>query len=350
MRFLLLFFVLISFNTWTQNRVFKAIDEGSYDILSKYIEKGKDLNIKTPKQAENREGSIYKDEFTLLEWAVIKRAYPAIEMLLDHKDQFENLDAVLGRSLCIAASTGDLNVTQMLINEGADVNYRSPLFQDLNPTYISVLYTNLNTFFYLVENNGNVHIEDKKGLTLLHQSAFTGVTKVSEFLINEGVSPFQKDDDGRTPLMYAAWAGNFGLYKLLIEKGADIHLKSDKNESVFMFSIIGENIFIIKDLLRNEADINEADIYGNTPLFFAVDEENIDILILLINKGADLNTENKSGETPLSWAIKKSNKEIVVELIENGAKMRSQDKDLIKEYFSSKSMRKYLKSEWKKYK
>lgn len=347
MKSILFLLFTLSISAYGQNKVFQAIDEGSYDVLEKYIKKGKDLNVKVEKQAETRGGRIYKDKFTLLEWAVIKRAYPAIDLLLEQKEKLEFLDMVLGRSLCIAASTGDLDVSQKLIYAGADLNFRSPLFQDLNPTYISILYTNLNTFFYLAENGGDITIKDKNNISLLHQSAFTGVKKVSEYLMEEGLSPFDVDKKGRTPLMYAAWAGNFGLYQLLLNKNADYQKTSKLDESVFHFSILGESIFIIKDLIQKGVDLNKTDATGNTPLFYAVLVENIDLVKMLIDLKAEINTENKLGETPLSMALSKGNKDIVVELIESGARLKCDDKDLVKEAFGSKRMRKYLKKEWK---
>jgi uncharacterized protein len=92
---------------------------------------------------------------------------------------------LLDRALVHAVTTDDLDAARTLLEQGADVNVRTP-----------------------------------EGLTLLMWAAAAGRTTVVQLLIQEGADLAQRDRWGQTALMKAAQEGHRDVVQLLNQAGA----------------------------------------------------------------------------------------------------------------------------------
>lgn len=110
-----------------------------------------------------------------------------VELLLKRGAAVDSMEKKNGQSsLVLCASRGDLEIMELLIQHGADVN-----------------------------------LQDRYGLTALHWAARSGHTDIVELLLEKGAYPNPREDYGFTPLHEAAENNHPDIIELLISAGAD---------------------------------------------------------------------------------------------------------------------------------
>ncbi|XP_023311281.1 uncharacterized protein LOC111691956 [Anoplophora glabripennis] len=152
-------------------------------------------------------------------------------------------------ALHAAASTTDEDTIRFLVERGLDVNTtddrgRTSLHEAIEtflsnldrtisidlPTACEELQWALSLFKFIVDQGGDVNIEDKEGRTVLHLAAEKGQLLTVKFLIESGADFTVKDKNGQTPLHLAAKEGR-RLASFLIEQGADIESRDVKGNT-----------------------------------------------------------------------------------------------------------------------
>ncbi|CDP00399.1 unnamed protein product [Coffea canephora] len=107
-----------------------------------------------------------------------------------------------------AASSGSVEIVEILLSRGADLNFYSLMVQSS---------TRRTRLF---------------GCTPLHRAASTGNSEVSELLIEEGAEVDDVDKAGQTPLMNAVICGNREAALLLIRHGANVDVEDNEGYTV----------------------------------------------------------------------------------------------------------------------
>ena len=125
--------------------------------------------------------------------------------------------------------------------------------------------------------------------------------------------------DHKTLLHGAAW-GAYEIAALLLAHGADVNAKDLWKETPLYAAAIRDNREMAALLLAHGADVN-AKNYGNTPLYEAAHHNSEEVAALLIENGADVNAEvDMSGRgTPLHAAARRNSEEVAALLLANGA-------------------------------
>ena len=129
-----------------------------------------------------------------------------------------------------AAWAGHINVCDLLVSAGSiitdDLLHSAACYNQLGfLKHIQKMYQlNLNGVFvnnwtvlhrtardgdldiseYLIEHGADVNAKDKWGWTPLHETAYYGYPEICELLIEHGADVNFKDEGGNTPLHYAA--------------------------------------------------------------------------------------------------------------------------------------------------
>ncbi|MFN7094699.1 MAG: ankyrin repeat domain-containing protein [Burkholderiales bacterium] len=124
---------------------------------------------------------------------------------------------------------------------------------------------NLNELQTALQQQGNIHLRDQEGNSLLHQAALSGDVAKAAFLIREGANVNVKNQVGWSPLHDAALSGQPLMVQLLLD---------------------------------HHANPNAMDYKGNTALHIAAYEANPTIVKLLIDKGADVIIKNQQNQKP----------------------------------------------------
>lgn len=111
-----------------------------------------------------------------------------------------------------AASEGDLELIQELLNAGTDVNVMSR--GNTTPLTWAIEDLQYDAVVFLVERGANVNLADTLGISSLHHAIDTTYDavysagqnldlRIVEFLLRSGANPFAMDNRGQTPLDWA---------------------------------------------------------------------------------------------------------------------------------------------------
>lgn len=190
----------------------------------------------------------------------------------------------LDQQLLNAAVEGDLATVEMLVSQGADINYNDPwgncaVFSAAWEGNIKGLdlYHSLGALIELEDNNP------------LCNAAFNGQAESVRWLIEKGANPnFNFKKTGENALHYTICKTSemdkrTEIVKLLIDAGTDVNKKTNKGVATLCF-------------------MRDAFLKAETPLHRAAAFGNETIIKLLLEAGADRSAKDANGDSPISWA------------------------------------------------
>ena len=169
--------------------------------------------------------------------------------------------------LHMAAATGDVEVTAVIMGMGADVNQ-----------------------------------VDGYGSLPLCVAASLGHSEVVRQLLAAGALPDKQDPSGQLALILAAGRGSTRSVEALIAAGANVNARGSLGGTALHDATFGGHIRVVETLLDNGADINSQTEDGCTAAHSAIWTRNVPILALLIKRGADLSRQNKHGRSVYDYA------------------------------------------------
>ncbi|ERS98498.1 hypothetical protein HMPREF1624_05282 [Sporothrix schenckii ATCC 58251] len=253
----------------------------------------------------------------------------------------------LRQSLQKVAARGNLTVTRLLLEKGADVEPRREsempaLFKAAEAGHFAVVQELLQH-----RANPNVVVRSRLGQTALFPACFRGHNKVVGLLLDHGADVRIRDKEGRTPLLYLAsekekvkwtmdtlrllidrgganvevrdnigrtpllWAatnGNLQLVEALLNgslggaAAADVSASNNRGRSALHLAAEANHEAMVRLLLKHKADPNASSDGGWTPLHNAVQNGHAGVVALLLAEDANVNAELSNGMTPLHWA------------------------------------------------
>ena len=276
----------------------------------------------------NPDGCDFSD--TALAIAIHKDNYPILQMLLEAG---ANPNAGMEddyRAVMLAANYGCLEMVELLVLCGADVNAWS---QGTSAIESAARNAHQDVYDYLYplldeENKrwANKHGQkeiakakkrkarkaNKLGEKLGDAAVFGKLNKVKE-LLKEGADPNVITENGKTPLIYAAMYGHQNIMEVLLDAGADPNLQGDEDgdEGQTALMEVASSFWaknradVIKFLVDRGADPDIQNAEGETALMIAGDLT--DAVKALIDAGANLDLKDKQGKTALmksNWAVR----------------------------------------------
>jgi ankyrin repeat protein len=201
-----------------------------------------------------------------------------------------DLKSDLGSFILISSDLGDLNITALLIDNGADVS-----------------------------------ATDKHGQTPLHLASWQGHEGVAQLLIDRGADFSATDQYGHTPLHVASWTGREGVARLLIDRGADFSATEKYGRTPLHLASRWGHEGVARLLIDRGADVWATDKDGQTALHLASWDGHEGVARLLIDRGADIWATDKDAQTPLDLASLVGHEEVARLLIDRGAGDREQE-------------------------
>ena len=286
--------------------VYFAVKYGYTDVLKYLLESGARLTVSYQYEGE-----------PLIHLALKNGHFEVAKCLVENNYPIESLDKHYTTPLMQAVKSGDVEIVEFLISQGAKVNYKNP-FNKRTALGIASSIGQIEIAKILIKHGASIQSQNIK------MAIFNEHYDLAKFLISKG-GPYESDV----------------LYKILFEKGhfeiveylarieANSHLqRCDVYNELFEHCLNGkkwsqsEAIGITNFLLRNGFDVN-SNHHHERPLARAVFAGQIGIARQLIENGADLNwqyPEDGNG-TPLHIAIMVENLEMCRLLLENGANL-----------------------------
>ena len=264
-------------------------------------------------------------------------------------------------ALYIALLEGHLDVVQVLIDAGADMETKDEKRKNRTPLLVASTLGKLDMVKMLVRSGAEVRATAKDGDTCLSLAAYFGHTKtvrylaglpevevnhkgmdkhtalfcavhqkhaeVVEVLIDAGADVEGKDDSGSL-LQLACKKGNTAIVKMLVEAGAEVRVTDNERTTCLILASANGHTETVRYLAGlKDVDVNHADDEDSTALYSAVDKGHVDVVQVLIDAGADVEAEDDVGSSPLHVACKNGKLAIVKMLIEAGAEVCATDNE-----------------------
>jgi len=242
--------------------------------------------------------------------------------------------------LTLAISKGHTEIVKLLLEYGADADYRTSEYDD-TPLMLAARKGYTEIIKLLLEYGADIN-ESKllnSGKSALIVAADYGFTDIVEILLENGADPNVLDAEksscsvsigvrvlispdrtherainGWSALMYAAWAGDAEMVELLINAGADVNIraKHSKDETALMVASEAGHPEIVELLIDAGADVDAVGD-GYTALVYAVEYGKLDVIKVLIEKGgADVNPEISKCFTLFKFAADKETKDLLL--------------------------------------
>ncbi|XP_037029495.1 ankyrin-1-like [Bradysia coprophila] len=236
--------------------------------------------------------------------------------------------------LVYAATTGNPDMVQLLLDSGAGVNVNLRDSTGDTPIMYAAYGSGedrLKVFQLLLKKNADVNNVNNLGeTTLFFLARFGGDDpKLAEFLILGGARINDANKVGETPLHYAARSGYVQIGESFIKNNANINAKTLESQTPLHYAVKFGQFEFAELLINNGANTNVADENHYTPLHYAVNAElgHPKILELLTN-GVDINDAKKDGKSLLHLSIEKGgDMDTFKWLLEKGASVKATDRD-----------------------
>ena len=215
-------------------------------------------------------------------------------------------------SLLDASEAGDLRRAREILSQRAnavEINCRDDLGD--TPLILAARNGHLEMAQLLLEKGADVEATNSSNDTaLISASERPDNAAVLKLLLDHGATINHKNELGRTALIEAASIGDLQNVVLLVQQNADPNFITGEEESALTFAIVNEYPEVAKVLLDVGADLNWRNTQGWTPLTYAVYSRNVEIVRLLLDAGADQNNVDATGATALDHAKRNGLEEI----------------------------------------
>lgn len=177
----------------------------------------------------------------------------------------------------------------------------------------------------LIKKGANVNARTSKGCTPLHLAAGYGHAPAAAALLECGASLDATDDQGWTPLHHAARGGRTALIRLLLDAGASINALSTDLETPLHCACVSRICWAVEELLARGAAVDKQDIKGRTPVHISASDGFLNIVQLLLDAKAPVDARDADGRTPLLEAAKCCQADVVQGLLQRGARADARD-------------------------
>ncbi|KAI1270889.1 ankyrin repeat-containing domain protein [Xylaria sp. FL0933] len=256
----------------------------------------------------------------------------------------------LATPLCIAAAAGRTSVVEVLLNHGANVEFRSHLKR--TPLALAAARGNADVIECLVEQ-GKADIEQaddgndrKQTQTPFFIACEWGNPVAVEKFIQLGVDPNKPDTMGFSPIIVAASYGNWRTIQCLLDHGVSIETAGPGGRGTALrYALANGHVEAVRRLLEKGADPSSPKL--NIPLLYELADYKVPMLdgdrislakLLLEQHKVDINATTKKGRTALARACTNIHSKLAEFLLGYDADVNIADKDALFEASEARNL------------
>jgi ankyrin repeat protein len=233
--------------------------------------------------------------------------------LIRTKDEYRN------SLLRIALLRNDFSMARFLIESGIDVNYGREDTGGGNELFSAIESGSLEITKLIYEKGADINFKNNWGATPLTNAIYEGNREIVDFLMDKG-AVLSVDERNLPGLMRAALRGGIDrITKLLMkEKNVDYRNVDDLGDTFLHAIAQSGGTTFVNLLIEKGLDPNARNVFGWTPLHYAALYGHRKMIEALLQKGADKNVRTKDGKTFFNIAEGLGPKDIVPYLKEKG--------------------------------
>ncbi|XP_026158924.1 ankyrin-2 [Mastacembelus armatus] len=322
---------------------------GQRDVVQLLVKRGADVNAQSQNgftplymaaqenhlevvryllENEGNQSIATEDGFTPLAIALQQGHNSVVSLLLEH----DTKGKVRLPALHIAARKDDTKSAALLLQNDHNADVQSKMMVNrttengksgFTPLHIAAHYGNVNVSTLLLNRGAAVDFTARNGITPLHVASKRGNTNMVALLLDRGAQIDAKTRDGLTPLHCAARSGHDPAVELLLERGAPILARTKNGLSPLHMSAQGDHIECVKLLLQHKAPVDDVTLDYLTALHVAAHCGHYRVTKLLLDKKANPNARALNGFTPLHIACKKNRVKVMELLVKYGASIQA---------------------------
>lgn len=293
-------------NEQQASALFAAVNKQAYEICRLLVAAGADVNYVNGKNI----GA------TPLMMAAAYQDMKITNLLLENGAEVNKIDANGDPAINWAAYYGYADIAERLLNAGASTEQVG----HGNPREIAMRRGH-QPFVELMARVSGIKLPSPDTALLISSIKTENMEGLEEALAL-GVSANTTDFTGRPVLQIAARTGNVMLVKRLVEAGSEVDAVDEIGFSAMMEAARDGHIDAVRYFLEQGADANrrsnENALYL-TPMHMAGLSDKAEIVKLLSDAGAAVDPLGREDGTPLMWALGEGKMSAVMQLLESGA-------------------------------
>ncbi len=284
--------------------LFEAINQGH--VLTAKILLDHNANIEEYVAAQpnlGKETGCPPDEIkvTPLWWAVFKRKYRIIDLLLERKANHKVKQTRTQNGLLhTTVIHNDIDLLERFTHLGCDVDSQN--YWGLTSLYFATSKNHFESVSILLENGANTEIATDQGMTPIIIAAQQGALESLLLLIkaNANVHHISRGKiSGRTALLQASEKGHIAVVHELLKLKVDVNYRDPSGHSALDMAAIMGHTAIVSILVAHGAD--RLDI----ALYHACYQDHVRVAMVLIDQGVEisLSDQDKKYMFPIHAAV-----------------------------------------------
>lgn len=210
-----------------------------------------------------------------------------------------------GKLLKNATENNNIQMVRLLLAAGVDVNIYdeeeeaedeednggAPLIIACNKGFLEIVQL-------FITSGANINLQNNLEKTALMYASENGFVEIVKLLLGAGADVNLQSDEGMTALIYACEGDFVDIVKLLLSAGANLNLLG-YDRTALMSACERSFIEVVRLLLAVPTiHVNIKNYYeGYTALMYACKSDNVEIVKLLLAAGADITLVDEHGHT-----------------------------------------------------
>ena len=219
--------------------------------------------------------------------------------------------------LFAVARTGNLEITKLLLDNGADVKLNVP--GDGTALITAAEYGHLEILKYLVSKGADINRKFPNQGSALIAASGNGHLDIMKYLISKGADINHYSPNQGNALIAASHSDNVNAVKYLVDKGMDIHFISPNQGNVLIVAASNGRLETVKYLVSKGSKVNIIAPNQGTALIAAANNGHLKTVAYLIGEGAEIDKIAPNQGTALIVASNNGRFEMVQFLVANGA-------------------------------